>query len=949
MIRPGRNLLSLRFMRWSIRGRIVLAFLSIGVIIVVLGIFAVEGAGRSERFVRNTYDQTVIATSYARAATADFANMRAGFAYQVMSPNSRREIERQLSAALEGSFQADLATAIEKSSADTQQIGSDLRAAVADWVQASGRLGSKPSGASWDDLESHARRVEDLLETLVSRVSDRGYAYRQEAQATMGRDIELTTAGVVVALAISGFVALMLYLRISAPLSATARFANDIASGTLDGRTPEAGTDEIGDLVRAMVSMRTDIGAMMKEQVVLRERSQARLAEALEGSRDGVIIADAQGIIHIANLRALDFLGVRRDDLAPDTSLETLVRRMVESGDDRSALLIMRGDSPESVETLLPDGRWIQNSRNRTTEGGLVALYADITAIRDQADRLAEANATLDAALGNMSQGLCLFDGEDRLKLANTRFRFLFGLSEHDLPQGTPYRDMVAWALRQGPEPGPDLDRIMRHEAALIRQRHSLTRSVSIGRRIFAVTQERLADGGWIATYEDVTERRRVENQIAFLASHDALTHLPNRAVFSDRVEEAVLRMRRGSGFAVHCINLDHFKQVNDAFGHAIGDQLLRSVAGRLQSCIRQTDVVARLGGDEFAILQSDVSSAALAMQLAQRIQVAVAAPHLLDGQKLLVGVSVGIALCPGDGLSQGYLLKAADAALHKAKEDGRGTWRFFERAMNEKQQLRRALDTDLRRALEQNEFEVHYQPLFDVGSARIGGFEALVRWRHPLRGMIAPDAFIPMAEETGLIREIGRWVLQAACLEATRWPEHRSVAVNVSGIQLQDPGFVQLVTETLAQTGLPADRLELEVTETILMANHERVLPILTGLRAIGVRFAMDDFGTGYSSLSALRAFPFDKIKIDRSFVRDLGLDAAAEQIIRTILALGHSLKMRVTAEGVETAPQMEALTGMGCEEIQGYFIGRPTPADLLPALLAGEVDPPAAITKAA
>ena len=922
-------------LRWSIKGRIALAFVAMSGITIALGAFVVMGADRSASLVRNTYDETVIATSYARAAAGDFANMRAGFAHELMSPAARKDIARQMSAALDASFQADLATAIEKSSADTSGTGALLRQAEGEWVTASERAGAKASIGAWDDLETRARRVEDLLEKLVTEVSDRGYANRQEAQATIGRDISLTTAGVVIAIAIAGFVALMLYLRISAPIGAAARFANEIASGSLVGEAPAEPADEIGDLIRAMVSMRSDIGAMMGEQVVLRQQSQARVAEALDGSREGVVIVDAKGAVQIANRRALDFLGVEAMADQTGLTIQDLALQMARSGEDRSALLRV-GGGPETEEAVLPDGRRIQVSRNRTTEGGMVALYTDITSIRDQTDRLAEANSTLDAALDNMSQGLCLFDADNRLKLANGRARAMFGLDEGQFPTGTPYVDIVNTMLDYPEAVDIDVERVLRHESLLIRRRRSINRSVAIGGRVYAVTQEPMPGAGWLATYEDVTERRRTEAQIAFLANHDALTRLPNRTMFAKRVEEALTRARRGIGFGVLCLDLDHFKQINDTLGHAVGDQLLQAAAERLLGCVRETDTVARLGGDEFAILQADIGTPEQAIPLAKRIVTSIAKPYTIEGHELNVGVSVGIALSPGDGLSHVQLLKCADSALYKSKDEGRGTWRFFESSMDEKLQLRRALEADLRHAIANDELLLHFQPLLDVRGNTICGFEALVRWRHPLRGLVPPDQFIPLAEETGLIKEIGFWVLRAACTEAARWPGGLHVAVNVSAIQLKDPNFVATVGTILQSTGFATGRLELEITETVFMANNAKVLPILTALRAAGIRFAMDDFGTGYSSLSTLRAFPFDKIKIDRSFVRDLAVDEAAGQIARTVLALGRSLNMRVTAEGVETADQMRFLTALGCDEIQGYFIGRPTDAASAMQLLA-------------
>ena len=527
-----------------------------------------------------------------------------------------------------------------------------------------------------------------------------------------------------------------------------------------------------------------------------------------------------------------------------------------------------------------------------------------------------------------------------RLKLANSRFIALAGLSEADCRPGTPYREIVAGVLRAVGGEETDLDRMMRYERAVIRRRRALSRTIALGPHTIAITHQPMSDGGWLATYEDVTERKRAEAQVAFLANHDALTRLPNRTMFGKRVEDAIVRARRGIGFAIHCLDLDHFKQVNDTLGHAFGDQLLRAVTDRLLACVRETDTVARLGGDEFAILQADVNAPEGVSVLARRVVEAVSAPYVIEGHDIQIAVSIGIAMSPNDGLTHGLLLKSADAALYKAKEEGRRTWRFFEMAMDENLQARHALEADLRRALQNEEFELFYQPLLDARNAAISSFEALIRWRHPTRGLVPPDQFITVAEETGAIKEIGQWVLRTACHEAMRWPAPMRVAVNVSTIQLRSLDFVDTVKEALEHSRLPPGRLELEITESVFMANTTKIMPILTTLRGIGVRFAMDDFGTGYSSLSTLRAFPFDKIKIDRSFIRDLAAADAAGQIIRTILALGKSLGMRVTAEGVETRAQLEFLDREGCDEIQGYLVGRPMPAPDVGGWLAREAD---------
>ncbi len=928
-------------LRWTIKGRIAFAFLAMSTVSVALGELTITGSNTAARLVRLTYDEVLISNSYARATANDFANLRANFA-QTQLTGGRHDRIDPIGSSLQSSFEADLATAVENPlSPEVATLANALRQSEAAWLAASRPIGAKTGAAAFDDLDKKARTVEDNIEALVSVVADRGYAYRTQAQATVDRDVALMLASVAASVGIAGFIALMLYWRISAPIGVAGRFARQIAAGNLQGDPPVHGRDEIGELIGAMVSMRGEIAAMVGEQVVLREQGQARVAEALEGSREGVIIVDPHGTIQIANGRALDYLGILPGRNFAGASLQDLVAAMDRTDEARAALLRMRGNAPETEETLLSDGRWLRNSRYRTTEGGLLCLYTDITGIKDQQDRLAEANLTLDAALGNMSQGLCLFDEHDRLKLANSQFQALFALPPESCVPGASYRDIVAQVLvGAGANRDVELARIMRNEAAVIRRRRNVTRSIALGSRTIAIVQQPMAEGGWLATYEDITERKRAEAQIAFLANHDALTHLPNRTMLARRVEEAIGKARRGTSFAVLCIDLDHFKQVNDTRGHALGDQLLRAVTDRLLGCVRESDTVARLGGDEFAILQTEVAAPEQVADLAQRVVEALDAPYMIDGHAINISASVGIALSPSDGLTHGVLLKSADAALYKAKEDGRRTWRFFELAMDETLQARHALEVDLRNAIQNEEFLVYYQPLLDTAAGQISSFEALVRWQHPTRGFVLPDQFIPVAEETGAIKEIGRWVLEAACREAMRWPGHMRVAVNVSTIQLRDAEFATHVTDALAASGLAPNRLELEVTESVFMANTTRIMPVLTALREIGVRFAMDDFGTGYSSLSTLRAFSFDKIKIDRSFVRDMSAADTAGQIIKTILALGRTLGMRVTAEGVETQAQLHFLTAEGCDEIQGYLLGRPMPAAEILERLARDAD---------
>jgi diguanylate cyclase (GGDEF)-like protein/PAS domain S-box-containing protein len=434
----------------------------------------------------------------------------------------------------------------------------------------------------------------------------------------------------------------------------------------------------------------------------------------------------------------------------------------------------------------------------------------------------------------------------------------------------------------------------------------------------------------------DVTDQREAEARIAYIAHHDALTGLPNRALFRNRLEDSIARAQRGEGFAVHCLDLDRFKEVNDSLGHSLGDALLRAVAGRLREELREIDTVARLGGDEFAIIQSRVQQPAEATRLARRLIEVMSQPFELEGHQVVIGTSLGISLAPADGEEADTLLKNGDMALYRAKADGRGRLCFFEPEMDARMQARRRLEMDLRRALVAREFELFFQPIVEVRSRRVTGLEALLRWNHPQQGLVPPDHFIPLAEEIGLIIPLGEWVLEQACAHAARWPGDTTIAVNLSPAQFASRGLVDAVARALAAAGLDPGRLELEITETVMLQDTEATLTTLHRLKALGVRIAMDDFGTGYSSLSYLQRFPFDKVKIDRCFTRDLGLTQQSDAIIRAVAGLCQGLDMRTTAEGVETEEQFRALARKGCAEAQGYLFSRPCPAGEIPEMLA-------------
>lgn len=442
---------------------------------------------------------------------------------------------------------------------------------------------------------------------------------------------------------------------------------------------------------------------------------------------------------------------------------------------------------------------------------------------------------------------------------------------------------------------------------------------------------------GYRGTCRNVTKRKRYEAQIAFMASHDPLTRLANRAQFHELTTQALVTSGRQESIAVLCLDLDGFKNVNDTLGHGVGDLLLLAVADRLRSCAEQTDVVARLGGDEFAILRADTAGREEACQLAERILTAINEPYLIDGHRVVVGTSIGINVAARSETKIDSLIKNADVALYQSKADGRGTYRVFQSEMNIRLQERRALEADLRAALELGQFELFYQPIVNIASEQIVAFEALLRWNHPKKGMISPATFIPLAEETGLIVPIGDWVLQQACREAASWSNNIKVAVNLSPVQFRRGGLEMSVTRALAGAGLHGSRLELEITESILLQDEAMTRDTLNNLRVLGVQIAIDDFGTGYSALSYLRNFPLDKIKIDQSFVQDLSEKGNAAAIVRAISELGAALDMTIVAEGVETAEQLMILGDQRCTEAQGYFIARPQPAAQVTQLLHG------------
>jgi diguanylate cyclase (GGDEF)-like protein len=563
----------------------------------------------------------------------------------------------------------------------------------------------------------------------------------------------------------------------------------------------------------------------------------------------------------------------------------------------------------------------------------VLVVAAGLLLRRDRltAQRLTAERRQLSIAVNNIPQGLVLYDASARIIICNQPYLDMFGLSSDVAKPGCTMQRLIAHRKETGSFDG-DVDEFCNaiiQKVSLGRATRQLTQAP--GGRAIEIINRPLKDGGWVATIEDITERTRADERIAHLAHFDGLTDLPNRILFRARLEQSLAALQPTEQLAVLYIDIDEFKSVNDALGHPIGDELLKGVADRLRSCLRETDVAARLGGDEFAVIQMPIKDRSETTRLVDEIYSAIRQPFECMGHLITTDASIGIALAPGDGVDLDHLLRNADLALYGAKGDGRRTYRFFEAGMDQRAKTRRSLELELRQAISDGSLETHYQPVVNIEDGKISSCEALLRWRHPERGMISPAEFIPIAEDSGLINQLGLWVLNAACAEAATWPDHVRVAVNVSPVQFRSQSLALNVAAALAACGLPASRLELEITEAVLIRDDEAALDMLHQLRKLGVRIALDDFGTGYSSLSYLQRFPFDKIKIDRSFIRDIAGPGASSSIVQAVVNIAAASDMTTTAEGVETEQQRNLLYILGCTEMQGYLFS--------PAISAAEV----------
>jgi diguanylate cyclase (GGDEF)-like protein/PAS domain S-box-containing protein len=682
-----------------------------------------------------------------------------------------------------------------------------------------------------------------------------------------------------------------------------------------------------------------------RAEALAREKS-AQLDAALNNMAHGLCLYDAEGRIIVFNRRYCEFMGEHENGLLGRSLVEVL-RRRVAAGEIlpdpekyvASILASVRAGEIVSLEAPGANNRILRVVRHPIEAAGWVATFEDITDQRRAEQERDRNRAFLDLIINNVPSAIFVKRAEDRrYVLVNGAGERFWGIS----------REAMIGKTAEEVFPAEEASRIEARDNELLRSsqpifdEREIVTAAGETRMIFSrriTFQDRHDQILYIlGVVDDVTERKLAETRIARLAHYDPLTEVPNRTLFREQLMRELSFVRRGAKLAVLYLDLDYFKSINDTLGHQAGDELLKEVAQRIRGCLNEGDLLARLGGDEFVVVRTGLQHPKEAEALAQQLRETVAShAYNLRGHQTASDLSVGIALAPEDGLEIDELLNHADLALYGAKAEGRGSYRYYEPEMNARMKRRRSLEVDLRSALLRNEFVLYYQPILDLEAGTITGCEALLRWQHPLRGMVLPAEFVPVAEETGLINSIGEWVLKQACFDATEWPSSVRVAVNVSPTQFRNSALPLLVVGALAESRLPAQRLELEITESVLMQNNESSLLMLHQLRELGARIALDDFGTGYSSLSYLRSFPFDRIKIDRSFVADLLDGNEAVAIVHAILSLASSLKMRTTAEGVETAVQRRLLQAAGCDEMQGYLLSRPLPASAIGELLRG------------
>ncbi len=685
------------------------------------------------------------------------------------------------------------------------------------------------------------------------------------------------------------------------------------------------------------------------------EAERLTLDTALNNMTHGLIFYNASGRMVTCNRRYIDMYNLSADVVKEGCHFRDVMQHRKERGSfegdvDKFCALVMNAvaqGKPSKRILESRDGRAFQVLNQPLAQGGWIATIEDITERRHLEQERDRNYTFLRRILDHIPSQISVKDVRDRRYLVVNRVaEEHWGRSRDAIIGRTPFEIFS----RESAEVITDYDdRSLQSSDGLFLDEHAWDFK-GWGRRYITSRRITIPDEAGQPRYivnvvDDVTARRRADEKIAHLAHYDALTDLPNRVLFREQIERELDKGRHGARFALLYIDIDEFKGINDSLGHHVGDELLKSVANRIRSCLKEGDLIARLGGDEFAVIQTGIENDTNVVAFVIRLQEAVRRPHECLGHQLSTDASIGIALAPQDGSDLDQLIKNADLAMYAAKAGGRRTYRFFEPAMDASAKARLAMEQDLRQALVDGGFEIHYQPLVDLRSDEVSCCEALLRWRHPERGMVSPAEFIPVAEDTGLIVELGDWVLRTACQEAAHWPDHVRLAVNVSPVQLKCGSMALKIASALAASGLDPRRLELEITEAVLIRDDEAALAILHQLRAIGVRIALDDFGTGYSSLSYLKRFPFDKIKIDRCFVADIAEPGGAPVIVQAVVNIAAASNMTTVAEGVETEQQRDMLRMLGCTEMQGYLFSAPKPARDLHRLLGMAQDEAAAV----
>ncbi len=668
------------------------------------------------------------------------------------------------------------------------------------------------------------------------------------------------------------------------------------------------------------------------------EAERLRLDTALNNMSQGLILYDAGGYIVTCNRRYADMFGLSHDVIKPGCHIREAMYHRQERGafdGDVEAFCaeVMRVAAEGTVSTLthqLANGRAFQVINTPLVQGGWVATIEEITERRNLEQERDRNYTFLSEIIDHIPSQITVKDARTRqYLLLNVVAEQLFGQSRQDVVGKTAFDIFPEGAAAHITD---DDSMALKSAKGLFKDEHAW-QMPGMGLRYITSTRIGINDGAGEPRYlihviDDVTERRRADEKIAHMAHYDALTDLPNRTLFRQQIERELANVADGCQFALLYIDVDEFKGINDSLGHHVGDELLKAIAGRIRACLKPGDLIARLGGDEFAVIQTKIESSTDVLAFVTRIHEAIRRPYHCLGHQLSTDASIGIALAPQDGADLDQLIKNADLAMYGAKAEGRRTYRFFVPEMDASAKARLSLEQDLRQALVNGGFEIHYQPLVNLHSGEVSGCEALLRWRHPERGMVSPVEFIPIAEDTGLINELGDWVLRTACNEAATWPAHVRLAVNVSPVQLKCDTLALRIAGALAASGLAPHRLELEITEAVLIRDDEAALSILHQLRSIGVRIALDDFGTGYSSLSYLKRFPFDKIKIDRCFVADIAETSESPVIVQAVVNIASASNMTTVAEGVETEAQREMLRNLGCTEMQGYLFSKPRPA---------------------